>query len=113
MKRLTAAAVTVAPLLLLISSPAGAAQIFVSNEKDNSVSVVDSNSLEVLKTIPVGRRPRGIVISPDHKEVFVCLGDDDNVAVIDTEKLEVSRNLDSGPDPELMDVAPDGKTLYI
>jgi YVTN family beta-propeller protein len=75
MKRLHAAALTCAPLLLLSSLPAMASQIFVTNEKDNTVTVVDSNSLEAVKTIPVGRRPRGIVISPDHKEVFVCLGD--------------------------------------
>ena len=115
MKRPIVAVLTYAPLFLLAAAPApaSAAQIFVSNEKDNTVTVIDSKTLEQIKTIPVGRRPRGIVIAPDGKEVFVCLGDDDSVAVIDTDKLEVTRHLDSGPDPELMDIDPKGERVYI
>ena len=37
---------------------AEAYQIYVSNEKDNTISVIDGASLEVLKTIKVGKRPR-------------------------------------------------------
>ena len=99
-------------LLIFAASPL-AAQIFVSNEKDNTVTVVDGKTLEVVKTIPTARRPRGIIASPDGKEVYVAAGDGDIIDVIDTEKLEVVRQLDSGPDPELMAVDPKGGRLYI
>ena len=49
-----------ATLLTFAASPALAVQIFVSNEKDNTVTVVDGNTLEVVKTIRTARRPRGI-----------------------------------------------------
>ena len=101
MKRpvLTASA---ALLLACVSFPALALQIFVSNEKDNTVTVIDGKTLQSVKTIPTARRPRGIIASPDGKEVYVAAGDGDIMDVIDTGKLEVTRQLDSGPDPELM-----------
>ena len=63
------------PLLIATSSlaasfaaaPAQAYMVYVSNEKDNSVSVIDSDTLQVKQTVKVGRRPRGITISPDGK----------------------------------------------
>ncbi|WP_342027494.1 PQQ-dependent catabolism-associated beta-propeller protein [Methyloceanibacter methanicus] len=113
MKRRNAAMLVVAPIAMLAVTPAYADKIFVSNERDNTVTVVDSDSLETIKTIATGRRPRGIVTSPDKSEVYVCVGDDNAVEVIDAGSLEIVRNLDSGPDPELMDVSKDGKTIYI
>ena len=55
--------------------PATASEIFVSNERDNTVTVLDSSTLKVIKTIAVGTRPRGIVITPDFGQVLVCNGD--------------------------------------
>ncbi len=46
---------------------ANATTVFVSNEKDNTVTVVDGDSLEVIKTIKTSRRPRGMVLTPDFK----------------------------------------------
>jgi YVTN family beta-propeller protein len=104
---------TLASLLLVAASPVSAATIFISNEKDNTVTVIDSKTLKVLKTIPTARRPRGIIASPDGKEVYVAAGDGDIIDVIDTGKLEIVRQLDSGPDPELMAADPNGPRLYI
>jgi YVTN family beta-propeller protein len=42
-----------------------AATLLVSNEKDNTVTVLDSNTLKTIKTIPVSRRPRGIIMNPN------------------------------------------------
>jgi YVTN family beta-propeller protein len=38
--------------------------IFVSNEKDNTITVLNADTLETIKTIKVARRPRGIILSP-------------------------------------------------
>jgi YVTN family beta-propeller protein len=48
-------------------------QLFVSNEKSGDVTVIDGSDLKVLATIPVGKRPRGIHVSPDGKSVYVAL----------------------------------------
>jgi YVTN family beta-propeller protein len=48
-------------------------QIWVSDEKAGDVTVIDGGSNQVLATIPVGKRPRGIHASPDGKTVYVAL----------------------------------------
>src|SRR5262249_18325180 len=55
--------------------PASAETIYVTNEKGNTVSVIDGQSLEVVKTIPVGNRPRGFVMSLDYKTLYICASD--------------------------------------
>ena len=47
----------------LMGQPALAGEIWVTNEKDNTISVIDVDTLEVTRTIPVGERPRGEVIT--------------------------------------------------
>ena len=98
---------------VLIVGPALANAVYVSNEKDNTVSVIDSKTLAVTGTIPVGRRPRGIAISPDGASLYVCVSDDDGIDVIDTATLKVVRRLHGGADPELFALDPSGDTLYI
>ena len=59
-----------AALVLLCAIPIAAADtIYVSNEKDNTITVVDGSSLAPVKTIPVGQRPRGILLSKDAKSL--------------------------------------------
>jgi YVTN family beta-propeller protein len=64
-------------LLLALSPLTGHAsqnyQIFVSNEKSGDVTVINGSDNQVLGTIPVGKRPRGIHASPDGKTVYVAL----------------------------------------
>ncbi len=59
-------------LLVGLGLPADAMTLFVANEKDNTVTVLDGETLEIVKTITTSRRPRGIIISHDFKEVYVC-----------------------------------------
>ena len=106
MIRILLAAASAAALLAFATPSFAAPLIFVSNEKDNTVTVLNADTLETVKTIKVARRPRGIVVSPDGKELFVAAGDGDIMDVIDTGTLEISRQLESGPDPELMAIDP-------
>ena len=95
------------------SQPASAYMAYVTNEKDNTVSVVDTSTWKVVKTADVGRRPRGIIMSPDGKELYVCASDDDIIQVYDPKTMQMIRTLPSGPDPETFALSPDGKTLYV
>src|SRR5712672_3204268 len=81
--------------------PAGAFIAYVSNEKSNTVSVIDTDKWAVIKTIKVGQRPRGIEFTKDGKFVLVAVGDDDTIQMIDTATQQVVDTLPSGPDPEL------------
>ncbi|MBO0222947.1 beta-propeller fold lactonase family protein, partial [Vibrio parahaemolyticus] len=70
-------------------------------------------SLEVIRTFPVGRRPRGLTFSRDGRTLYVCASDSDAVQVIDPDTGAVRHNLPSGEDPEQFALAPDDRTLFI
>jgi YVTN family beta-propeller protein len=61
-------------ILLLLTGPANAFSAYVSNEKANTVSVIDTGTWTVTKTIKVGQRPRGIEITREGKFVLVAPG---------------------------------------
>lgn len=86
---------------------------YVSNEKDNSLSVIDMDSLEVVETIPVGQRPRGILLSKDHTKLYICASDDDTVQVLDLATRKIVDTLPSGEDPEQFALHPNNRHLYI
>jgi PQQ-dependent catabolism-associated beta-propeller protein len=92
---------------------AEAVEIFVSNEKGNSISIVDGETLELIETVPVGNRPRGIALSSDGRYLYICASDDDTIQVMDTETREILGHLPSGPDPELLVVSPDDSLIYV
>ena len=102
-----------ASLLLATSGPASAYTAYVSNERDNTISVVDLDQMKTVKTVPVGQRPRGITLTKDGKELLVCASDDDTIQIIDTDTLRVVGNLPSGPDPETFALHVSGNPLYV
>ena len=88
-------------LALLAAAQARAERLFVSNEKDNTITVIDAGSLAVIATVPVGDRPRGILLSKDGRSLYICASDSDHIEVLDVASLKIVRTLPSGPDPEL------------
>jgi putative membrane protein len=94
---------------------------YVSNERDGTVTVIDTNTDRVVSTIAVGARPRGIRTSPDGKLVFVALsfsaqqtpGTINKIAAIDHETGKVVAQFDAGTDPEQFAISNDGRRLFI
>jgi YVTN family beta-propeller protein len=114
--------------------------VCVSNERSDDVTIIDGSSQQVLVTIPVGKRPRGIHASPDGKTLFVALSgspisgprhvgpsapllDDDEkakpdhsfdgIGIVDLATKKFLRKIPAGSDPEQFAVSPDGTKLYI
>jgi len=97
---------------MLAAAPALADTAYITNEKGNSITVVDLEKLAAVKTVEVGQRPRGIALSKDQKLIYVCLGDDDTIAILDAKTLDRVGDLPSGPDPEQLRLSPDGKLVF-
>lgn len=112
--------------------PVRSALVVVSNEGSNDLTVIDAATLQVVKRIPVGKRPRGIRASADGRRVFVALsgsprappGTDesklpppdrsaDGIAVVDVELGKVLQVLESGSDPETFDLSLDEGRVYV
>lgn len=59
--------------------------IYTTNEESDNVSVINRQTGEVVATIMVGRRPRGIAVGSgrDRLKVYVANSDSDSISVID------------------------------
>lgn len=82
--------------LIGLSTPALAGLAYVSNEKDNTLSVIDTDTMEVVDTIDVGARPWGILLSRDYTKLYICASDDDTVQVMDLASRKIIDTLPSG-----------------
>ena len=47
--------------------------VYVTNETSGDLSIIDPVKMEVITTVPLGKRPRGIHASPDRKTIYVAL----------------------------------------
>tara|TARA_Y100000741_G_C18241643_1_gene553893 strand:- start:320 stop:1276 length:957 start_codon:yes stop_codon:yes gene_type:complete len=87
-------------------------RIFVTNEKSNTMSVIDAETLKVEHTIDVGDRPRGIGLSPDSSELYIAISEENKIVVLDPNSLKILRDFEAGSDPETFGVHPNGN-IYI
>jgi YVTN family beta-propeller protein len=128
------AAITVLSTLGFLPTAQATGRAYVSNEDGESVSVLDTRKGEVIATVPVGKRPRGLKLNRDGSLLYVAVSglpkcppsvpdeecaklkrdvQADGIATIDTATLKLTRVLKSGSDPEQFDLSRDGKRLYI
>lgn len=134
---MNSAALSLFLLLITVAAPLDAAAspsdylLYVSNERSNDVTVIDGKSDQLLATIQIGKRPRGIHCSPDGARVFVALSGSprmapgveterppadkaaDGIGVIDTKTRTVSAHWHVGSDPEQFALSSDGRAAFI
>jgi len=100
--------------LLTGASPAAAAALFITNTKSDSVSVIDTDTLEVVGTIPVGKgKPNRIVFHPDGKTAWVVYDKSHDLGVIDAEGRKLLRRVKIGGNPYNLAFTPDGRHLLV
>src|SRR5262245_42305366 len=105
---------TVSLTVLAVAPRAGAEPwVYVTNERGNSLSIIDGATDKVVGRVSVGERPRGVALSPDGRSAYVALGEEDVIAVVDTATRAVTARIAAGSDPEAFAVSPDGARLYV
>ena len=85
----------------------------MSNLRGNSVSVIDTATNTVTTTVPVGRFPEGIAVTPDGSTVLVVNDGDNNVSVIATATNTVTGTIAVVSLPGPVAITPDGTTAYV
>ncbi len=107
-------------------------RVYVSNESSGDVSVIDPLNSVVVATWPLGKRPRGIAVSPDGQLLYVALSGSplappgvdesklppadktaDGIGVVDTLSGAMVKVIRGISDPEQLAISPDGKLLYV
>ncbi|MDR2219505.1 MAG: beta-propeller fold lactonase family protein, partial [Methylobacillus sp.] len=90
-------------------------QLVITNEADNTITVHDMQSGELLKTIPTseyGDRPRGIKVSPDGSFYVSTLEYGNKILVLDKD-FNVKQTVDTAETPYGISFDPDGKRLFV
>ncbi|MBP5988936.1 MAG: PQQ-dependent catabolism-associated beta-propeller protein [Piscinibacter sp.] len=103
-----------AGLVLALVAAAASAQgtAYVSSEKDDALTLIDTQTLTVKGSVPTCKRGRHIQRLPDGKLMVACT--DSNAAdVIDPATGKSVRRVPLGEQPEAFDISPDGKTIYV
>jgi YVTN family beta-propeller protein len=59
--------------LAAIAQGAPGYEVYVTNERSGDVTVIGGADFKVAATVPVGKRPRGIHVSPNGKTVYVAV----------------------------------------
>jgi len=111
--------------------PAGSYHVYVTNEKSGDLTIIDSVTNDVVSTVKLGKRPRGIHVSPDKKTIYVALSGSpiagpgvdesklpppdktaDGIGVFDIKEGKLLKVIHGGSDPEEFDLSADGSLLY-
>ena len=88
-----------------------AAPIFVLNSLDANISVIDPITWKVVKTLPTGKEPHHLYLTPDEKSVIVANAASDSLTFIDPRTAEVQRVVRGIIDPYHLRFSPDMKWL--
>jgi YVTN family beta-propeller protein len=90
----------------------GGEKVYVANQGDNTVTVIDllaENKTDVIKT---GRAPSSI-LPIDDRTIYVTNFDDDTVWVIDTITKQNNKQITVGHHPIAMALSPSGRYAYV
>jgi YVTN family beta-propeller protein len=90
--------------------PASAAEVFVVNSNDATISVIDLASHQVIRTIPLLREPHHLVLSPDKKSLVVGDTAGNSLFFLDPQTGDVQRRVVIS-DPYQLQYSPDSKLL--
>jgi len=121
-----------APTPQVAAAPAGSYLVYATNEGSGDVSVIDPAEHREVARIAIGKRPRGLVASPDGSLLYVAVSGSpiagpgvdesklpppdkaaDGIVVIDLATRQVLRTLRGISDPEQIAISPDGRKLYV
>ncbi len=86
---------------------------YITNQADNTVSVVDLVTLEVVKTIKVGIAPLGITILNKKNLGFIGNVGSDDISVIDTRTDQIIKTIKLNTAPLSLTSNPDESKVYV
>ena len=94
--------------------------VFVTNERDGTISVIETKTNKTVDTIVTGARPRGIRMSADGTRAFIALSSpigktpdpaDSRILIVDTSNGNELGSIHVGDDPEQL--ALDAERVYV
>jgi YVTN family beta-propeller protein len=114
----TNAVVRTTPLAVLqargMAITSDGSQLYISvTAPSPTVKVIDTASMSITATIPVGNLPYGAGVTPDGGRAYVASYSSNTVSEIDTQRNTVTRTIPVGGGANSARVAPDGTRAYV
>lgn len=88
-------------------------EVWVSNRADDTVSIIDPETLEVVDTFAVEGFPLRIYMTPDGRTALLACARANEVAIVDIETREVTDRLPTGEAPVGIQITPDGTEAFV
>lgn len=90
-------------------------RLLIANAGDHTVTVYDQPANTLVATIPVGKTPRGLVVSPNGRKAWVANHGDGTVTVLDLRTLKAGKTIRHGQleKPRSLALSPDGGRLVV
>jgi YVTN family beta-propeller protein len=89
------------------------AYVYVTNNNDNTVSVISTTNNTVTATVAVGNGPEGVAVTPNGEYVYVTNNYHGTVSVISTTNNTVTATITVGNGPGGIAITPNGAYAYI
>ena len=87
--------------------------IYVVNNEEDTVSVIDSSTNKVVKTISIGDGPNDIEYNPFNHNMYVPNISENTVSVIDSTTNKVIDTVDVGHAPTVSEYNPFNNNVYV
>jgi len=120
--------ITAVACVLAACGPTGPAyKVYISNEGSGDLSIIDPEKMELLATVPIGKRARGIHAGADGKLIYIALSGSplappgvdestlpppdksaDGIGIFDVAAGKLLRKVPGGSDPEQFALGKDG-----
>lgn len=99
-------------VFLLAAATSTWADVFVSSEKDNAITVLQNDGT-FIRHVPTCKRPRHMAWTNAGRHITVACGDSDEIGVVDIATGKQVDTLPTGESPDMFALSPDGKTAYV
>jgi YVTN family beta-propeller protein len=100
--------------ILNAAAPAAGATLFITNTKADSVSIIDTDTFDVVGSIPLGQgKPNRIAFHPDGRTAWVVYDKSHDLGVIDAESRKLLKRVRIGGNPYNLAFTPDGRHLLV
>src|SRR5438067_10868429 len=87
--------------------------VYVTNGRSDTVTVIDARSLQVVRTIGVGRNPTGVAASPTRHDIYVVNTESNNISFIDADRNVVIATVGVHRAPYFIAISADGTRGYV
>ncbi len=86
--------------------------VYITNAWSDTVSVIETASLQVVQTLPAGSEPSGVISDRNGTTLYVANRLSGDVSVIDLKSGQEIKRLLAGRGASYLALSPDGKSIY-